>query len=70
MATDRPIPIEGEPSKPWQLWRTHKGEQIEKVAEGETREELAKHKRRLDWTYDIYHNRRLVPRGTKPTSGT
>jgi hypothetical protein len=56
------VPMDGEPSKPWQLWRVNqKGEQITKVVEGDTRDELAKHERRLDWRYQIFHKRRPIP---------
>lgn len=53
---------EDEPMKPWALWRVSPidGQQIERVAEGDTREELGAAKRRLDWHYKIYHNRKLV----------
>jgi hypothetical protein len=52
--------IEGERSKPWQLWRVNPvdGSQIELVAEADTRNELrrlSKEKRRLD-SYKTYRN--------------
>jgi hypothetical protein len=54
--------IPGEPMKPWALWRINPvdGRQLERVAEGETREELRGAKRRLDWRYKVYHNRKPV----------
>jgi hypothetical protein len=54
---------EGEPMKPWAVWRLDgpNGRQIERIAEADTREELeTKYKRRLDSYYGIYHNRQLV----------
>ena len=52
--------IEGEQSKPWQLWRVRlDGSQIELVAEADTRDELrrlSKQTRRLDWRCKTYHN--------------
>ena len=53
--------IEGERSKPWQLWRVNPvdGSQIELVAEADTRDELrrlSKQTRRLDWRCKTYHN--------------
>ena len=54
--------IEGERSKPWQLWRVRlDGSQIELVAEADTRDELrrlSKQNRRVDWRYKTYHNQR------------
>jgi hypothetical protein len=52
--------IEGEPSKPWQLWRVSPVDdsRIERVAEADTRDELrllSKQKRRLDWRYKTFH---------------
>jgi hypothetical protein len=54
--------FEGEPSKPWAVWRLYaEGKQIEKVAEADTREELdGKYQRRLDWRYGIFYKRERV----------
>ena len=55
--------IEGEPIKPWAVWRLDSpdGRQIERIAEADTREELeTKYQRGLDSYYGIYHNRQLV----------
>jgi hypothetical protein len=48
--------------KPWALWRVSPidGRQIERVAERDTREELSHAKRRLDWRYKVYRNRKPV----------
>jgi hypothetical protein len=56
------LTVEGQPSKPWVLWRVSSidGRQIERVAKGDTREELSKAKRRLDWSYKIYHKGKPV----------
>jgi hypothetical protein len=52
--------IEGEPMKPWEVWRiNHNGEQIERIAQADTREKL-QYKPRADWRYGIYHNRQRV----------
>jgi hypothetical protein len=63
--------IEGEPSKPWQLWRVSPvdGSRIERVAEADTRDELrllSKQKRRLDWHYKTFHNGQPVDRPHRP----
>jgi hypothetical protein len=61
-------PIEGERSKPYQLYRTGlDGELIERIAEADTREELWQvHKRRPDWRYAILHNRKRIWPEPKP----
>jgi hypothetical protein len=58
----RPMPIYGERSKPWILWRVSPidGRQIERVAEADTREGLKGYRRRQDWRYKIYHNLKPV----------
>ncbi|WP_315742317.1 MULTISPECIES: hypothetical protein [unclassified Bradyrhizobium] len=58
----RPLYPEGEPAKPWVVWRVGtEGQRIERVAEADTREELAaRYKRRLDWRYKIYHQGKPV----------
>jgi hypothetical protein len=61
--------IEGERSKPWQLWRVSglDGHKIRRIAEADTQEELwRKHKRRADWHYKTYHNWRPVDDGPTP----
>ena len=61
--------IEGERSKPWQLWRVSglDGHKIRRIAEADTQEALwRKHKRRADWHYKTYHNWRPVDDGPKP----
>jgi hypothetical protein len=62
MPTDDRMKIEGEPSKPYRLYRVDSnGAIIKLVAEADTREGLAKlHKRRLDWLYKIYLNRKPI----------
>jgi len=55
--------IEGERSKPRQLWRVSglDGHKIRRIAEADTQEQLwRKHKRRADWHYKTYHNWRPV----------
>jgi hypothetical protein len=52
MATDERLPVHGEPAKAFKLYRVgQNNEPIELVAEADTREELAKVKRRGDWRY-------------------
>lgn len=58
-----PMHIGGERVKPWAVWRVSSidGRQLERVAEADTREELrGLYKRRQDWHYRIYHNRKPV----------
>jgi hypothetical protein len=59
---DNGMTIPGEPMKPWALWRINPvdGRQLERVAEGNTREELSGAKRRSDWRYRVYRNRTPV----------
>jgi hypothetical protein len=53
--------IEGEPLKPYRLYRTGLNDEIiEMVAEADTMEEVRAHKGRLDWRYAIYHNGKRV----------
>jgi hypothetical protein len=62
MSTGKRMPIDGEVAKPWRVYRINReGEQLSLIAEADSREELAKlYKRRLDWLYGIYHNRKHV----------
>jgi hypothetical protein len=63
MPIDDDMKIEGDLSKkkPWSLWRVGlNGEKIDLVAEADTREELDKVHRRLDWRYKIYLGRKPV----------
>jgi len=57
----QPMDIEGERVKPWAVWRVNPidGTQLERVAEADTREGLV-YKKRLDWHYKTYHNRKPV----------
>lgn len=56
------LAIEGEPSKPYQLFQTDQnGGLVKKLAEAETREELWRlHKRRGDYHYAILHKRKRI----------
>jgi hypothetical protein len=52
-------PMEGEPSKPWKVWRVNPSDndrQIELVAEANTREELD-YRPRFDWAYRTFYKR-------------
>lgn len=62
MATTERLPIEGEPLKPFRLFRIrHDGTIIALVAESDTRDELGRlHKHRLDWNYALYHNGKRI----------
>jgi hypothetical protein len=54
------LKAEGEMVLPWRVWRVgDDGHQISVVAEAQTREELS-FKRRSDWIYKTYHNRKPV----------
>ena len=58
------LSIPGEPSKPFQLWRVDgDGNQIERVGEYDTLEEMRAVPRRLDWYYAEY-------RGTTRVDGS
>jgi hypothetical protein len=63
---DEPFKMGGEPAKPYVLYRIGANDEIiERIAEGDSVEDLYKaHRRRLDWKYAIYHNRQrlAVPR--------
>jgi hypothetical protein len=56
------VEIEGEPTKPYRLWRvTKEGEPVSIVAEANTLEELAQlHERRHDWRYRLFHKRKPI----------
>jgi hypothetical protein len=57
--------IEGNPAKPWQLYRTDLNDRPigEPLAEADTQAELwTIHKQRQDYTYAIFHNRERVDR--------
>jgi hypothetical protein len=60
MSPDEGTPIEGNPPKPYQLWRLYaSGKRCELLAEGATREEL-KIRRHTDYRTAIYyHGERL-----------
>jgi hypothetical protein len=52
---------EGEPMKPFQLWRVDKhGNQIERIGEYDTLEEMRAVRHRLDWLYAEYQGRRKL----------
>jgi hypothetical protein len=62
MATGERMKVEGELNKPYVLFRlgAH-DEPIERLADGDTLEEMnAKHHRRLDWKYGVYHHRKRI----------
>ncbi len=55
--------IEGEPMKPFQLWRVDKeGNQIERIGEYDTLDEMRAERRRLDWHYAEYKGRKKLVR--------
>jgi hypothetical protein len=52
--------IEGKSVKLWSVWRlNHNGEQIERIAQADTREDFA-YTPRADWRYGIFHHRDRV----------
>jgi hypothetical protein len=52
--------IEGESAKPWTVWRVSpNGEQIERIAQANTRKEL-EYKPRADWHYGTFHKSERV----------
>ena len=52
--------IEDKPVKAWPVWRLdHNGEPIERIAQADTREELA-YTPRQDWHYGIFHKSKRV----------
>jgi hypothetical protein len=63
MSPKEGMPIEGNPPKPYQLWRLYaSGQKCDLLAEADTKEGL-KYKRRFDHKTAIYHNgERLEPR--------
>jgi hypothetical protein len=63
MPTDEPIKVEGEPSKAYALYSLGLNDEPihTRIAEADTLEELnAKHKRRGDWKYAVYHHRKRI----------
>jgi hypothetical protein len=57
------LPIEGEVVKPFELWRVdQQGNQIERIGEYDTLEEMCAVRRRLDWHYAEYQGRRKISR--------
>jgi hypothetical protein len=53
--------IEGEPMKPFHLWRVDlEGNQIERVGEYDTLEKMRAVRRRLDWRYAEYQGRSKI----------
>jgi hypothetical protein len=61
MATDE-LKTEGEPMKPYVLYRVGaNNEIIERIAEGDSVEEVFKaHRRRLNWNYAVYHQDKQI----------
>ena len=62
MVRDEPFKMEGGAVKPYVLYRIGANDEIiERIAEGDFKEDLFKaHRRRLDWKYAIYHHRRRI----------
>jgi hypothetical protein len=62
MATDERVKIEDEPTKPYVLYRVGANDEIiERIAEGDSVEDLFKaHRRRLNWKYAAYHHGKRI----------
>jgi hypothetical protein len=61
MATDE-LKTEGEPTKPYVLYRVGGNERImERIVDGHSVEDLFKeHRRRLNWKYAVYHHGKRI----------
>jgi hypothetical protein len=61
VTTDK-IEIKGERVKPYVLYGVGLNDEIiQRVAEANSLEELDKVRRRKDWKYRVYHNRKPMP---------
>ena len=61
MATTKRMKIEGKPVRPYNLYRIGLNDEIiELVLRADTLEELEAHRRRPDWKYAIYQNRKKI----------
>jgi hypothetical protein len=61
MTTTKRMKIEGKPVRPYSLYRIGLNDEIiELVVRADTLEELDAHRRRPDWKYAIYENRKRI----------
>ena len=61
MATTKRMKIEGKPVRPYNLYRIGLNDEIiELIVRADTLEELEAHRRRPDWKYAIYQNRKKI----------
>jgi hypothetical protein len=66
MSPKEGMPIEGNPSKPYQLWRLYaSGEKCDLLVEGDTREEL-KFRRRTSYRTAIYYKGKRLEQKRPP----
>jgi len=66
MSPKEGMPIEGNPSKPYQLWRLYaNGQKCELLVEGDTREEL-KFRPRNDYRTAVYYKGQRLERKRPP----